>query len=110
MKKEPINSPSLQLVPLEQVLGGLPGRALLRRQRVHRPGFVFFLRFSIRKISFSGDAVPEAGALRVRAGPGALGRQRPAALRLTGQLRRLRRHRGAARPHHGIGGSSKKWI
>ena len=70
----------------EQVLRGPAARALLRRQRVHRP---------------DRGAVPAARARRLPPRPQGLGRERAALLGLAGQLRRLHGAAAPARPHHG---------
>mmetsp|Transcript_13903 Transcript_13903/g.29704 ORF Transcript_13903/g.29704 Transcript_13903/m.29704 type:complete len:213 (-) Transcript_13903:1205-1843(-) len=70
----------------QQILRGVPRRALLRRQRVHRP---------------VGAAVPGARAEGVRPGPRQVGRQRAVPLRLPLQPAGVHRAAAAARPHHG---------
>jgi hypothetical protein len=72
----------------QTLLLGVPRRAVLRRQRVHRHG---------------GDAVPEARARCLQAGPRGVGCQRAVALRLAVQLPGVHRAAQAARAHHGTG-------
>mmetsp|Transcript_17496 Transcript_17496/g.43178 ORF Transcript_17496/g.43178 Transcript_17496/m.43178 type:complete len:244 (+) Transcript_17496:291-1022(+) len=77
----------------QQVLRGIPGGAVLRRQRVDRPG---------------RDPVPEARLGGVQAGPREVGRQRAVAVRLALQLPGLHRPAEAARPHHGAGPAPRR--
>mmetsp|Transcript_13029 Transcript_13029/g.41646 ORF Transcript_13029/g.41646 Transcript_13029/m.41646 type:complete len:416 (+) Transcript_13029:3-1250(+) len=77
----------------QQVLRGLPGRSVLRRQRVHRPGRV---------------PLPAARAPGLQARPQGVGRERPGPERLPRELPGVHRPLQRARPHHGPGPAPRR--